>query len=309
MLQRTLEQQQQQSHARSLSQSIQDRKYPLGMPRQSITAVDTQLQKASGTYAKYLSNQKQVNKLKSEWSSVRKKDTASLKAYLKSAENVHVIIKPDAYDARLLGVVTAPKDQKDCGTCVAFAVASAVETAVAMAYRGSSERPPVLTMSMQTLYFCEINNPRSCSTGWDLKAALKVLGDSSRSQVGLYQDKCLPYDITFERSCQLQCTTQLPAGEFRWTIMDNVDDAQRIILRDGGILTSMYVYDDLLDYFGKHGKSAIYKTDPNASHTSEPEAHAVHVVGYNNTEGWLLVKNSFGPDWADGGYFKVRSLR
>jgi hypothetical protein len=39
-------------------------------------------------------------------------------------------------------------------------------------------------------------------------------------------------------------------------------------------------------------------------------AHAILVVGYNATgaQPYWIAKNSFGPAFADGGFFKVRPL-
>lgn len=34
-------------------------------------------------------------------------------------------------------------------------------------------------------------------------------------------------------------------------------------------------------------------------------AAAVPQVGYNNTGGFWIAKNSWGPDWGDGGFFRV----
>jgi hypothetical protein len=34
-------------------------------------------------------------------------------------------------------------------------------------------------------------------------------------------------------------------------------------------------------------------------------SHAVQIIGYNNKEEWWLAKNSWGPGFADGGFFKV----
>lgn len=33
--------------------------------------------------------------------------------------------------------------------------------------------------------------------------------------------------------------------------------------------------------------------------------HAVHIIGFDNTRAYWIVKNSWGPDFANGGYFRI----
>jgi C1A family cysteine protease len=42
------------------------------------------------------------------------------------------------------------------------------------------------------------------------------------------------------------------------------------------------------------------------SGTGRGQGHAVTLIGCNNTgDGYWIVKNSFGPTWGNGGFFKV----
>jgi hypothetical protein len=63
------------------------------------------------------------------------------------------------------------------------------------------------------------------------------------------------------------------------------------------IPTSMTVFEDFLFY-----KSGVY-------HHVTGEAlggHAVLIVGYNDDEGYWIVKNSWGREWGEDGLFRVR---
>ena len=58
----------------------------------------------------------------------------------------------------------------------------------------------------------------------------------------------------------------------------------------------MLVYEDF-----RHYKSGIY------SRVSGKYlgGHAVLLVGYNDDEEYFMVKNSWGPDWGEDGYFRI----
>ena len=58
----------------------------------------------------------------------------------------------------------------------------------------------------------------------------------------------------------------------------------------------MTVYEDLMYYTG-----GVYK------HVSGDIAggHAVSIVGYDDVAGAWIVRNSWGPEWGEGGYFRI----
>ena len=58
----------------------------------------------------------------------------------------------------------------------------------------------------------------------------------------------------------------------------------------------MMVYEDLMHY-----KSGIY------SHVTGEKlgGHAVLLIGYNDTEEYFIVKNSWSTNWGEEGYFKI----
>ena len=72
-------------------------------------------------------------------------------------------------------------------------------------------------------------------------------------------------------------------------------------IKSGGPVTAnMIVFKDLLDY-----ESGVYEADQESEIVG---AHAVLIEGWgvtNGTEYWI-VKNSWGSDWGDAGYFKIK---
>jgi len=77
------------------------------------------------------------------------------------------------------------------------------------------------------------------------------------------------------------------------TVMDEI----KTWLLDRPVGTSMRAYDDLSVY-----KGGIYQP---INLTQGSGLHAVVIVGYDDAGGYWIVRNSWGADWGEHGYFKV----
>jgi C1A family cysteine protease len=65
-------------------------------------------------------------------------------------------------------------------------------------------------------------------------------------------------------------------------------------------------YSDLKPFFANpENKKKAYAPAPNAT---IQQAHAVFIVGYDNDKEFYIVKNSWGREWADGGFFRVSCI-
>eukprot|EP00877_Chromochloris_zofingiensis_P008321 jgi/Chrzof1/3742/Cz13g07080.t1 len=204
-----------------------------------------------------------------------------------------------------IDVMKPPKDQKPCTTCVGFAAISAAETAVAVVLQKSVK---TISLSVQDLQFCSSGAPSSCRTGWRLEPAL----DELQNRRNISSDYCLPYapDVTLDKTradlCRKQCSESDPdasTGHFSYVPISEQWHAQRHIRYFGNIITPFDLTKEFRDFFSNPAnKNKVYKPGPT---TQFEEGHAVVLVGYNNDEEYWVVKNSWGPDWADGGFFKV----
>jgi Papain family cysteine protease len=87
----------------------------------------------------------------------------------------------------------------------------------------------------------------------------------------------------------------------------SVMEVQRHILRNGGVVTAMLMYPDFAAFFRKNPRG-VYKT-PTGYPVQSAIGHAIFCLGWNDVEEWWYCKNSWGPKFADNGFFRVCSWR
>jgi hypothetical protein len=215
------------------------------------------------------------------------------------------------------GLMGQPQNQGFCFSCVAFALAAAADAAVVMAggCSGAAAGSSACSMSVQALFYgCARNDnrpPRTCSRGWQLQNAIEALHQHGAS---LPKANCLPYkpDLTDDVPRSKLCASS-PAcdaapsprpGNFEGRPIALEWLAQRHIRMHGAVVTRFDVYPDFRDYFKIHGRQAVYPGPGPGAKVSY--GHAVALVGYDNERRFWVARNSWGSDWADGGYFRVR---
>jgi Papain family cysteine protease len=92
---------------------------------------------------------------------------------------------------------------------------------------------------------------------------------------------------------------------FRSWQLTSVLDVQLHILHYGGVVTGMILWPDFAAFFQRSPKG-VYTDPPAGTYPLESAyGHAVFCTGWNDVEGWWLCKNSWGPGFADGGFFRV----
>ncbi|MBN2399084.1 MAG: hypothetical protein JXI33_01950 [Candidatus Aminicenantes bacterium] len=190
--------------------------------------------------------------------------------------------------------ITPVKDQYGCGACWAF---SAIGTAEAM-WKIEKNRPDLdPDLSEQELVSC--SGAGNCDGGYHGEAAAYM-----RTH-GVSPEYCFSYSAS-----DLACAPCAESFQIRTTIQDcayvcleNEDvTAIKAALQTGPVATSMEVYDDWYNYY----ESGIYVKTPGAVVKGY---HAVVIVGYDDATSCWIVKNSWGPDWGENGYFRIRWLQ
>ena len=182
---------------------------------------------------------------------------------------------PPAADWRAAGRVTDAKDQGRCGACVAFATCATLESSI---WIGTGT--PV-SLSEGHLFHC---NGGSCSTGWGLTHGL----DASTKGVGAERDLPWSTDGVCRRIDSVVRVVNYQAHQS--------DADRKRAVSAGPVLAGMKVFEDFLAYHSGVYRHAIGNPVGN---------HAVCVVGYDDGDGAWLVKNSWGRQFGDEGFFRI----
>ncbi len=204
---------------------------------------------------------------------------------------------PASYDWRNVGGTrfSSPVlDQGRCGSCVAFAAIGQLETQMNIARRTPNSP---WEFSPQHLFAC---GGGGCETGWQPMSALSYLQSS-----GVPDEACFPYQsgaIGEDMACKSTCSDSKSRSQkivrynttsfFFFASIDSIKQA----LQKGPLMATMVVYEDFMFY-----KSGVYKYTSGA----QLGGHAVVIEGYNDADQSWIVRNSWGPDWGEQGYFRV----
>jgi C1A family cysteine protease len=197
---------------------------------------------------------------------------------------------PPAWDWRNVNGAnwTTPiRDQKSCGSCVAFGTVGVLE---AMHKRHEDNAALQTDLSEAHLFFCGCGN--CCDKGWWPSYALDYARDS-----GVPSEACFPY-----QDHNMPCSDSCDDWQSRavkvvsWQEVLDVGARKEWLATKGPMVGCMAVYRDFFNYTG-----GVYR------HTSGSLAgyHAIGVVGYSEAEQCWICKNSWGSDWGIAGWFKI----
>ncbi|XP_027351567.1 thiol protease aleurain-like isoform X1 [Abrus precatorius] len=201
------------------------------------------------------------------------------------------VVLPLEKDWRKEGIVSAVKDQGGCGSCWTFSTTGALEAAYAQAFGKN------ISLSEQQLVDCagRFNN-FGCHGGLPSQAFEYI-----KYNGGLETEEAYPYTAR-DGVCKFS------AENIAVQVLNSVNitlGAEDELKHAVALVRPVSVAFEVVDGF-RHYKKGVYTSNTCGS-TSQDVNHAVLAVGYGVEDGvpYWLIKNSWGEDWGDNGYFKM----
>lgn len=213
---------------------------------------------------------------------------------------------PDHFDWRDRGVVTRAKDERSvtpadhqgrCGCCWAFVAVGAMESKILMA------EGPEYDLSEQQQVSCNTEKQYGCCGGY-LNGALFW------QDKGPMEESCTKYDDYGIRSCRcpqhcsnvscdtLDTCTELPYRTDTYYAVSTEDsnDMKISLWQDGPAPLRFLVYRDFFDFWNTGEPGEVYKQSDDIL----LGGHAALLIGWSDTKGAWLLKNSWGERGPNG---------
>ncbi len=195
--------------------------------------------------------------------------------------------------------ISSVKDQDTCGSCWSFAACGVVE---ALRKINGQTACGFDDLSEQFIVSCDPND-LGCDGGYPDKVANFFMN------TGAPDEACFAYaaeDSALGTPCSQRCNDW--SSRLRkiasWSWVHNgltpsnpgAVDTLKAALQNGPLFTTMRVPYDFFAY-----KSGVYR------HVIGPVVggHAVLLVGYDDANSCFIIKNSWGPNWGENGFFRV----
>jgi len=205
-----------------------------------------------------------------------------------------------SWDSRTKGWVTPVKNQGDCGSCAAFAAHAVHEVAMVKAGAKLSG----LDLSEQHLVDCGYDGylMKACNgahphaySDWFAKN-----GGVSKHELNYPYLHGYPKRTCTAANNVANWNPGYKISKATWDYQCTEAKLMKLVASKGAVLTGVYASDSSF----KKYKSGVY----DKCSSSQPN-HAVVAVGYgtDTTNGdYWIVKNSWGTDWGEQGYIKVK---
>ena len=187
------------------------------------------------------------------------------------------------------------RDQGRCGSCWAFATVGPLE-----AWIKYTEGAGTIDLAEQYLLSCNTHD-WGCDGGWWAHDYHWNRRPPGESQAGAVLESAFRYQAS-----EIPCSGPYP-HPYKITSWDYVGDGDRVpsvdaikqaIYTHGPVAAAVCMGDHFRDYTG-----GVFQTHETCNLVVN---HAVVLVGWDDSEQAWILRNSWGPDWGESGYMRVR---
>eukprot|EP00392_Amoebophrya_sp_AT5.2_P000883 g885.t1 len=211
-------------------------------------------------------------------------------------------LAPDSLDWEEHGVLDPVVNQGDCGSC--FTVATVRMLSARNRIRQGEKHQGPFSIAFP-LHCSEYN--QGCNGGY------AFLQSKWSEDVGLIPAKCMPYNAAGSCTDDISLDCVKSEGSYRAVNHRYVggyyggsdeEDIKLELAQNGPVVVSFEPKDDFMYY-----NNGIYTSNSGEAIHQEWQRvdHAVLLVGYGEENGqkYWKVQNSWGPDWGEGGFFRI----
>ncbi|KAK8767196.1 hypothetical protein V5799_006017 [Amblyomma americanum] len=194
---------------------------------------------------------------------------------------------PDHFDWRNRSVVTAVKNQLNCGACWAISTVENVESMYAIA------TGKLVEFSVQQMVDCSNNSNHGCNGG-DTCAAMQWLRDN---RIHLATESAYPFTASTGTCRHPESDVTAELVDYTCQKLVGNEELMLDLIANVGPLATAVDATAWQDYLG-----GIIRY-----HCDAGRNHAVQVVGYDlrGDVPYYIVRNSWGPEYGHGGYLYI----
>jgi len=204
---------------------------------------------------------------------------------------------PTAFNWCSLGKCTPVRNQGNCGSCWAFSTVGVLESKLLIADNNSQD------LSEQYLVSCNTNN-WGCDGGWFAHDYHIWKIPPSESQAGAVLESSFRY-----QAADLPCNGPYshPYRALSWHYSSTYDS----IPSPAAIKQAIYTYGPVaaavcagsaFEYY----RGGVFATDEKTVCGSSLVNHGIVLVGWDDSQGVWILRNSWGPYWGEGGYMRIK---
>ena len=193
---------------------------------------------------------------------------------------------PSSWDWRTNGGSVTVRDQGNCGSCWAFSTMGPLEHAIKI--KDGVE----LNLAEQQLVDCNTHNYGCANGGYNSMDMLKSNGAALET--------CYPYTAK-DGTCKTSCALGHKIDSWAWVAGSSngtptTDQIKAAIYTYGPISVSV-ACDSTFDAY----KSGVFTHNYTGSLN-----HMVVLVGWSDTDGAWIMRNSWGTSWGESGYMRIK---